>query len=69
MTTFFSDLHCHTTLFSFNRSRPDVWNEYYFPVFPAQGDFSQLSRGKVRVVMASLYPIEQGFVTAKLFEL
>jgi hypothetical protein len=65
MATYFSDLHCHTTLFSFNRLYPDTWHEQFFPVFPAQGDFSQLSRGNVRVVMVSLYPIEQGFVTVK----
>ncbi len=65
MASYFSDLHCHTTLFSFNRLYPDTWYEKYFPIFPAQGDFAQLSRGKVRVVMVSIYPIEQGFVTVK----
>jgi microsomal dipeptidase-like Zn-dependent dipeptidase len=65
MATFFSDLHCHTPLFSFNRLYPDTWFEWYFPIFPAQGDFCQLARGKVRVVMVSLYPIEQGFLKAK----
>ncbi|HSO86671.1 MAG TPA: membrane dipeptidase [Draconibacterium sp.] len=65
MANYFSDLHCHTTLFSFNRLCPDTWHEQFHPVFPAQGDFSQLCRGNVRVVMTSLYPIEQGFVTVK----
>lgn len=65
MATYFSDLHCHSTLFTYNRLYPETWYERYFPIFPAQGDFSQLSRGNVRVVMTSLYPIEQGFVTAK----
>jgi len=65
MATYFSDLHCHSTLFSFNRGYADTWYERYFPVFPAQGNFAQLARGKVRVVMVSVYPIEQGFVTAR----
>ncbi|MCF8357162.1 MAG: dipeptidase [Prolixibacteraceae bacterium] len=65
MTNFFSDLHCHTTLFTYNRQYPTPWYERYFPIFPAQGDFSQLARGRVRVVMTSIYPIEQGFVDAK----
>lgn len=65
MANYFSDLHCHTTLFTYNRQYPTAWYEKYFPIFPAQGDFSQLARGKVRVVMTSIYPIEQGFVTAK----
>ncbi|HPR31381.1 MAG TPA: hypothetical protein PLK12_04760, partial [Prolixibacteraceae bacterium] len=65
MTEYFADLHCHSTLFCYNRLYPNTWFERYFPIFPAQGDFAQLARGKVRVVMVSLYPIEQGFVTAK----
>jgi len=69
MATYYSDLHCHSTLFSFNRLHPDTWFEQFYPIFPAQGDFSQLSRGKVRVVMISLYPIEQGFVTVKPLDL
>jgi len=67
MAAYFSDLHCHTPLFSYNRLYPDTWYEWYFPVFPAQGDFCQLARGNVRVVMVSLYPIEQGFVKLSLF--
>jgi microsomal dipeptidase-like Zn-dependent dipeptidase len=69
MAAFFSDLHCHTPLFSYNRLYPDTWFEWYFPIFPAQGDFCQLARGKVRVVMASLYPIEQGFLKVRPFHL
>jgi hypothetical protein len=67
MDAYYSDLHCHTPLFSYNRLYPDTWYEWYFPVFPAQGDFCQLARGNVRVVMVSLYPIEQGFVKLSLF--
>jgi microsomal dipeptidase-like Zn-dependent dipeptidase len=67
MATYFSDLHCHSTLFSLNRGFPDTWYERYFPIFPAQGNFAQLARGNVRVVMVSIYPIEQGFVTAESF--
>lgn len=69
MEPYFSDLHCHSTLFSYNRGYRDTWYERYFPVFPAQGNFAQLARGNVRVVMVSLYPIEQGFVTARLLGL
>jgi hypothetical protein len=65
MTNYFSDLHCHTTLFTYNRQYPTPWYERYFPIFPAQGDFSQLAKGRVRVVMTAIYPIEQGFVDAK----
>jgi microsomal dipeptidase-like Zn-dependent dipeptidase len=65
MATYYSDLHCHTTLFAFNRNYTDPWYEEYSALFPAQGDFSQLARGNVRVVMVSLYPIEQGFVDLK----
>ncbi len=65
MATCFSDLHCHATLFSYNRLYPDTWYKRFFPVFPVQGAFSQISRGNVRVVMVSLYPIEQGFITVK----
>jgi microsomal dipeptidase-like Zn-dependent dipeptidase len=65
VAAYFSDLHCHTPLFSFNRLYPDTWFEWYFPIFPAQGDFCQLARGKVRVVMVSLYPIEQGFLKVR----
>jgi microsomal dipeptidase-like Zn-dependent dipeptidase len=69
MAAYFSDLHCHTSLFSFNRLYPDTWFEWYFPIFPAQGDFCQLARGNVRVVMVSLYPIEQGFLKVRPFHL
>ena len=69
METYFSDLHCHSTLFSYNRGYRDTWYERYVPIFPAQGNFAQLARGNVRVVMVSLYPIEQGFVTARLLGL
>lgn len=64
MANFFSDLHCHTTLFTYNRQFPTTWHERFFAIFPGQGDFSQLARGKVRVVMTTIYPIEQGFVTS-----
>jgi microsomal dipeptidase-like Zn-dependent dipeptidase len=69
MATYFSDLHCHSTLFAYNRRYPNAWYERYFPIFPNQGSFAQLARGKVRVIMLSLYPIEQGFVTARAFGL
>jgi microsomal dipeptidase-like Zn-dependent dipeptidase len=67
MASYISDLHCHSTLFSYNRRYSDTWYERYFPIFPAQGNFAQLARGKVRVIMLSLYPIEQGFVSARSF--
>ncbi len=69
MATYFSDLHCHTTQFTYNRLLSNPWYESFNPIFPAQGDYSQLAKGNVRVVMASLYPIEQGFVTLKLLNL
>jgi hypothetical protein len=69
MAAYYSDLHCHSPLFSFNRLLPHTWYEWYFPFYPAQGDFSQLARGNVRVVMISLYPIEQGFVRLNLMDL
>jgi hypothetical protein len=66
MATYYSDLHCHTTLYTFNRGYKHTWHEPFFLWFPALGDFSQIAKGNVRVVMASLYPIEQGFVRLKL---
>lgn len=65
MASYFSDLHCHTTLFAYNRLYPDTWHEDHFPIYPIQGNFTQLAKGKARVIMLSLYPIEQGFVTAR----
>lgn len=69
MARYFSDLHGHTTQFTYNRQLPNPWQESYNILFPAQGDYAQLARGNVRVVMASLYPVEQGFVTMKLLDL
>jgi microsomal dipeptidase-like Zn-dependent dipeptidase len=69
MATYFSDLHCHSTLFNYNRQLGDVWDEQTNIIFPSQGDFSKLAKGKVRVVMVALYPIEQGFVTVKPLDL
>jgi hypothetical protein len=63
MAKYYSDLHCHTTLFAYNRQYKDTWYEDHFPVYPIQGNFAQLARGNTRVVMLSLYPIEQGFLT------
>jgi microsomal dipeptidase-like Zn-dependent dipeptidase len=65
MATYFSDLHCHSTLFNYNRQLRDIWDEQPNIIFPSQGDFTKLAKGKVRVVMVALYPIEQGFVTVK----
>lgn len=69
MATYFSDLHCHTTQFTYNRLFPNPWHEPYNIIYPAQGDYAQLARGNVRVVMASLYPVEQGFVTVRPLDL
>jgi hypothetical protein len=67
MATYFSDLHCHATLFAFNRLYDNTWYEDHALIYPIQGNFAQLARGNSRVIMLSLYPIEQGFVTAKPF--
>ena len=69
MATYYSDLHCHSTLFNYNRQLSDAWDEHLNIIFPSQGDFTKLAKGKVRVVMVALYPIEQGFVTVKPLEL
>ena len=65
MATYFSDLHCHSTLFPFNQMHPSTWHENFNLIFPSQGDFTKLSKGKVRVLLLALYPVEQGFVTVK----
>jgi microsomal dipeptidase-like Zn-dependent dipeptidase len=65
MSTFFADLHCHSTLFPFNQMQPTVWHEHRHPIYPSQGDFIKLSRGGVRVLFLSLYPVEQGFLHTK----
>jgi microsomal dipeptidase-like Zn-dependent dipeptidase len=63
MSTFFADLHCHSSMFPYNRLEPTVWHEHIHPIFPSQGDFIKIARGGVRVLFLSLYPIEQGFLT------
>jgi microsomal dipeptidase-like Zn-dependent dipeptidase len=65
MVKCYSDLHCHSTLFSYNHSLETAWDEEHELFFHSQGDFAKLGRGKVRLVMVSLYPIEQGFITVK----
>jgi microsomal dipeptidase-like Zn-dependent dipeptidase len=65
MSTFFADLHCHSTMFPYNQMRQTVWHEYKHPVYPSQGDFIKLAKGGVRVLFLSLYPVEQGFLTVK----
>lgn len=62
MSTFIADLHCHSTMFPYNQQKPTVWHEHKYPVYPSQGDFIKLSKGGVRVLFLSLYPIEQGFL-------
>ncbi|MEI7897936.1 MAG: hypothetical protein WCJ26_12935 [bacterium] len=69
MANYYSDLHCHSTLFNYNRQLADAWDEHPNIIFPSQGDFSKLAKGKVRVVMVALYPIEQGFVTVRPLDL
>jgi hypothetical protein len=56
-------------LFPFNQLHPSVWYEHNALIFPSQGDFTKLAKGNVRVVMISLYPIEQGFITIKPLDL
>ena len=63
MSAFFADLHCHSSMFPYNRLEPSVWHEHIHPIFPSQGDFIKIARGGVRVLFLSLYPIEQGFLT------
>jgi len=78
----FADLHCHPTLYGFNRMRngPDEQDPGRFhawEVLPSDGrkmaagahassysqcNFAQLARGRVRLVFASLTPIEKGFL-------
>lgn len=65
MAACYSDLHCHSTLFSFNHTVETAWDEEHELFFHSQGDFAKLGRGNVRLVFLSLYPIEQGFVTVK----
>ena len=63
MSSFFADLHCHSVMFPFNQQQPTVWHEHMHPVYPSQGDFIKLAKGKIRVLFLSLYPVEQGFLT------
>jgi len=78
----FADLHCHPTLYGFNRMRngPDEQDPHLFHawrVLPSDGrkmaagahassysqcNFAQLAQGRVRLVFASLTPIEKGFL-------
>lgn len=65
MARFYSDLHCHSALFSYNHFAETAWTEEHQFFYHSQGDFAKLGRGKVRLVVVSLYPIEQGFVVVK----
>ncbi len=79
--TFFADLHCHPTLFAFNRLRngareqdPAQFHPWAVPPSNlarqerggratdySQCDFDKLTRGRARLVHASITPIETGF--------
>ena len=77
----FADLHCHPTLFAFNRMRntprekdPEQFHPWNVPPSNlakqergtratdySQCDFDKLTRGRARLVHASITPIETGF--------
>jgi microsomal dipeptidase-like Zn-dependent dipeptidase len=65
MARYFSDLHCHSSLFSYNHLVETAWDEEHELFFHSQGDFAKLGRGRVKLVIVALYPIEQGFITVK----
>jgi microsomal dipeptidase-like Zn-dependent dipeptidase len=65
MANYFSDLHCHSALFPFNQFHESTWHQHLSLLYPSQGDFTKIAKGKVRVLLVSLYPIEKGFVTVK----
>jgi microsomal dipeptidase-like Zn-dependent dipeptidase len=65
MSSFYSDLHCHSTLFGYNHMVDTAWDEEHELFFHSQGDFAKLGRGKVRLAVVALYPIEQGFVSVR----
>lgn len=68
-----ADLHCHTTLRPYNVLKNDV----FFAKKPlvkseavlinySQSDMAKLYRGNVKIVFASLYPMEQGFFNSEI---
>jgi microsomal dipeptidase-like Zn-dependent dipeptidase len=50
-------------MFPYNQQETTVWHQHRHFVYPSQGDFIKLSKGGVRVLFLSLYPVEQGFLT------
>lgn len=72
----YADIHCHPTLFPFSRKRgggnaseSNIWYQNktkiskrstILPRF-SQTDFTSLFKGKVKIVFAALYPIEQNW--------
>ena len=82
MAKLFADLHCHPTMYAFNRMRHTSGEhrpERFHPWSAqpeslramakgrrangyAQADMAKLSEGKVRLVFASITPIEKGFL-------
>ena len=69
MTNYYSDLHSHSTLLSYNQLHRNTWRQKFSFMFSSQSDFTKLSKGKVRVVMLALYPIERGFLSFEPFDL
>ena len=71
---FFADLHSHITLYPYNRGikneegmlfskDPDV--KFDVPINYSQTDLSKMAKAGVRIVFASLYPVETGFMRIK----
>lgn len=75
MKPLIADLHCHPTLRPFNMkdSKVNIWTEINPDKIKDQAickysqcDFTKAAKGNVKIVFASLYPIEQGFFDLKL---
>ncbi len=83
---FFSDLHCHPALMPLNHKKSTLWETFLKwslrRVFRRQkkgkrggiydqSGYPKLLNGRVKLVFASLYPLEQGFMVnnSKLFSI
>jgi hypothetical protein len=71
---YYVDIHCHTTLPPYNRCKKTLWFHRSIPTkkerkkrakitfLYTQADFVSLAKSNTRVILAALYPIEQGFM-------
>lgn len=77
---YYIDIHCHATLPPYNRVKSTLWFHCPIPTkkerkkrakgifLYTQSDFVTLAKSKTRVILAALYPLEQGFLQITALE-